>query len=53
MDAFKTTEIKKVSSKKVMDIKKEDLPLIIEYKDKRYVLIRTKNDKLILQKAID
>lgn len=33
-------------------IPKEDLPLIINYKGKKYVLILTKNDKLILQKAI-
>ncbi len=51
MDAFKTTDTKRECSKKVVILKKEDLPLVIEYKDKRYVFLRTKNDKLILPKG--
>jgi len=46
-------DTKNKSFKKRIILKEEDLPLIIEYKDKRYILILTKNDKLILQKAID
>lgn len=53
MDILKIANTDKNSSKKVVVLKKEDLPLTIEYKDRRYVLILTKNDRLILQKAID
>lgn len=53
MDNSKTIERKEESTKKVLVLKKEDVPLIVKYKDKRYVLILTKNDKLILQKAIE
>ena len=31
-------------------LKKDDLPLTILYNEKRYILILTKNDKLILNK---
>lgn len=37
-------------SKKEMTVEREDLPLTIVYKNKRYILILTKNDKLILNK---
>jgi len=36
--------------KKELLINKDDLPLTIVYKEKRYILILTKNDKLILNK---
>ncbi len=53
MDTFKIIDANNQSSQKVVVLKKEDVPLIIKYKDKRYVLLLTKNDRLILQKAID
>jgi hypothetical protein len=53
MDNYKAIEIKNEPNKKVLVLKPDNLPLIIEYKDKRYVLILTKNDRLILQKTID
>lgn len=31
----------------------DDLPLIIKYKDRKYVLVLTKSDKIILNKAIE
>jgi hypothetical protein len=34
-------------------LSRDDLPLTIEYKDKKYTLILTKNDKLILNKTIE
>lgn len=37
-------------AKKELTIEKEDLPLTIVYKNKRYILILTRNDKLILNK---
>lgn len=40
-------------SKKELNVEKEDLPLTIVYKNKRYILILTKNDKLILNKPTD
>lgn len=40
-------------SKNDLTVEKEDLPLTIVYKNKRYVLILTKNDKLILNKPTD
>lgn len=33
-------------------VRKEQLPLTIIYNDKRYVLVLTKQDKLLLNKAI-
>lgn len=54
---MKTLQIKDKSAKKGLKsiakevvIDKEDLPLTIIYKGKRYILILTKNDKLILNK---
>lgn len=52
IDNCKIIEIKDEHAKSALILKSEDLPLIIEYKDKKYVLILTKNDRLILQKAI-
>lgn len=37
-------------SGKELTIEKDDLPLTIIYKNKRYILILTRNDKLILNK---
>ena len=34
-------------------INKDDMPITIVYKGKRYILILTKNDKLILNKYTD
>jgi hypothetical protein len=34
-------------------LSRDDLPMTIEYKDKKYTLILTKNDKLILNKTIE
>lgn len=42
----------KIISREIV-LSKDNLPLTIFYKDKRYILILTKNDKLMLQKAID
>jgi hypothetical protein len=53
MDNSKTVEIKNEPAKKALVIKSDDLPLTIAYGDKKYVLLLTKNDKLILQKPID
>lgn len=53
MNNYKTIEIKNELNKKALVLKPDNLPLIIEYRDKKYVLILTKNDRLILQKAID
>ncbi|MCL4456327.1 MAG: hemin uptake protein HemP [Nitrospirae bacterium] len=53
IDSYKTIEIKDGHIKSALILSSEDLPLIIKYGGKRYVLILTKNDKLILQKTID
>ncbi len=53
MDNFKTMEIKDEHTKNALVLKAKDLPLVIAYGGKKYVLILTKNDKLMLQKAID
>ncbi len=39
--------------KKELALKREELPLVIRFQEKKYVLFLTKNDKLILQKPID
>ena len=39
--------------KKELLINKDDLPLTIVYKEKRYILLLTKNYKLILNKYTD
>lgn len=39
--------------RKILRVEKASLPLTIIFKDKRYVLMMTKNDKLILQKAVN
>jgi hypothetical protein len=46
MDKIKEADI----SKNELLLEKGDLPIFIVYKEKRYVLILTKNDKLILNK---
>lgn len=43
-------ETEKQESEKELTSSGNDLPLTIIYKEKRYVLILTKNDKLILNK---
>jgi len=43
----------KGSSKKELTVEKETLPLTIAYKGKRYILILTRNDKLILNKQTE
>lgn len=43
----------KESSQKELVLEKEHLPLTILYKAKKYILILTKNDKLILNKYED
>jgi hypothetical protein len=40
-------------SKKELIVEKEDLPLTIIYKNRRYILILTRNDKLILNKQAE
>lgn len=40
-------------SNKGLVVEKEDFPMTIIYKGKRYILILTKNDKLILNKYED
>ncbi|MBI5682418.1 MAG: hypothetical protein HZC45_04545 [Deltaproteobacteria bacterium] len=40
-------------SKKEIAVDKNNLPLNIIYKEKRYILLLTKNDKLILNKNTD
>jgi len=42
-----------MDSPKEILINKDDLPITIVYKGKRYILILTKNDKLILNKYAD
>lgn len=44
---------KKESVGKKIFLEREELPLTIIYKGKRYILILTKNDKLILNKYED
>lgn len=46
-------EIKREIDKKEVVLDKDNLPLNIVYKGKRYILILTKNDKLILNKSTD
>jgi hypothetical protein len=53
MKVCETFEEKDGKEKKELVLKAKDMPLIIRYGDKRYVVILTKNDKLILQKPID
>jgi len=53
MSGFDVEVVEKKESggaKKELTIEKEDLPLTIIYKKKRYILILTRNDKLILNK---
>ena len=47
------TELEKNALRKILRLEKVSLPLTIIFKDKRYVLMMTKNDKLILQKAVN
>lgn len=44
------TEIEDRIADRAIVLKKDDLPLTILYNEKRYILILTKNDKLILNK---
>ena len=46
-------EINIDASKKEIFIDRANLPLNIVYKNRRYILILTKNDKLILNKYTD
>lgn len=46
-------ELEKDALRKILRVEKVSLPLTIIFKDKRYVLMMTKNDKLILQKAVN
>lgn len=39
--------------KRELAVERENLPLVIIYKDKRYVLILTKNERLVLHKAME
>lgn len=41
-----------VISNETLVVRKEQLPLTIVYNDKRYVLVLTKQDKLLLNKAV-
>jgi hemin uptake protein HemP len=51
---MKTPEpAEKTARHKGLVLSRDDLPLTIEYKGKRYTLILTKNDKLILNKTIE
>jgi hypothetical protein len=36
----------------VLRLNKSELPLMVEYDDKTYVLVLTKSDKLLLQKPL-
>lgn len=47
------TEIEKSISKREVVIDKGNLPLNIVYKGRRYILLLTKNDRLILNKYED
>jgi hypothetical protein len=38
------------SDRPVLRLNKSDLPLMVEYDDKTYVLVLTKGEKLLLQK---
>jgi hemin uptake protein HemP len=40
-------------SRQGLVLSRDDLPMTIEYKNKKYTLILTKNDKLILNKAVE
>lgn len=54
MKTFKTdNKISDHVMKKELVVDKNGLPLNIVYKGKRYILILTKNDKLILNKYTD
>jgi|GEM_PF-3512427 len=52
---MKTCEVeaKEKKERKELVLKAKDMPLIIRYGEKKYVVILTKNDKLILQKPIE
>jgi hypothetical protein len=45
--------VKTGNVKKELVVEKADLPLRVTYASKRYVLILTRNDKLILNKATE
>ena len=50
MQNVKFEKLEKGISEKELTADKDDLPFTIVYKGKRYILILTKNDKLILNK---
>lgn len=53
MKTYEVMEVEENKEKKELVLKANDMPLIIRYGEKKYVVILTKNDKLILQKPID
>lgn len=54
MELDEVDESKKISGiKKELVVARDGLPLRITYRDKRYILILTRNDKLILNKATE
>jgi hypothetical protein len=40
-------------NRKGLVLSRDDLPMTIEYKGRKYTLILTKNDKLILNKTVE
>lgn len=46
------SSLSEVIANETMVVTKEQLPLTIVYHGKRYVLVRTKQDKLLLNKAV-
>ena len=53
MQNVKFEKLEKGISKKELTVDKDALPMSIVYKGKRYILLLTKNDKLILNKYTD
>ena len=45
-----TEKLSKSESKNEWVVSKDELPIVIVYNEKRYILILTKNDKLVLNK---
>lgn len=45
-----TKKLSKSESKNEWVVSKDALPIVIVYNEKRYILILTKNDKLVLNK---
>lgn len=53
MDTSSQPESGRLNARKPLILERDDFPLSIQYGDTGYVLVLTRNDKLLLQKPLE